>query len=107
MTRVTLKAVNDELARMGHTARLAKGSGYFYFQFGEAADWLDRTVDTATVSGRGVKEWIDEFLRLKKLNEQIMQPAKKARPEAPPNTSPRGRSRPRAARRPTPARPEE
>jgi hypothetical protein len=33
-----LKAVNDELARLGYTARLAKGSGYFYFQFGESVD---------------------------------------------------------------------
>jgi hypothetical protein len=33
-TRVTLKAINDELARLGNTARLAKASGYFYFQFG-------------------------------------------------------------------------
>ena len=28
--RVTLKVVNDELARRGHHARLEKGSGYFY-----------------------------------------------------------------------------
>jgi hypothetical protein len=28
--RVTLKAVNDELARRGHHARLEKASGYFY-----------------------------------------------------------------------------
>ena len=31
MARVTLKAVNDELARCGHHARLEKASGYFYF----------------------------------------------------------------------------
>lgn len=47
--RVTLKAVNDELARLGYRARLAKGGGYFYFQFGEAVDWLDRTVIVPTI----------------------------------------------------------
>lgn len=71
-TRVTLKAINDELARLGYMARLAKGDGYFYFQFGEAANWLDRTVDAKTVSSRTVEEWIGEFRRLQKLNEQIL-----------------------------------
>ena len=69
--RVTLKTINDELAKLGCTARLAKASGYFYFQFGEAADWLDRTVNVPTVSSRTLPEWIEEFRRLKKLNEQI------------------------------------
>ena len=54
------------------------GSSYFYFQFGEASDWLDRTVDTKPVSSRTVKEGIDEFRRLKKLNQQIIgKPAQK------------------------------
>jgi hypothetical protein len=69
--RITLKAVNDELARLGSTARLAKAGGYFYFQFGEAADWLDRTVAGERVSSRTVQQWVEEFRRLKKLNEQI------------------------------------
>jgi hypothetical protein len=71
-TRVTLQSVNKELARLGHTARLSKGGGYFYFHFGEAANWLDRTVQAKTISSRTVDEWIDEFRRLKELNEQIM-----------------------------------
>jgi len=37
--RVTLNAINNELARLGYTARLAKADGYFYFHFGEA-NWL-------------------------------------------------------------------
>jgi hypothetical protein len=77
-TRVTLKSVNNELARLGHTARLAKGGGYFYFRFGEATDWLDRTVDAKTISSRTVNEWVNEFRRLKELNEQI---ARKAMPK--------------------------
>jgi hypothetical protein len=35
--RITVKAVNDELARLGHNARLEKASGYFYFWMGEAS----------------------------------------------------------------------
>jgi hypothetical protein len=79
--RVTLKAINDELARLGYRARLAKASGYFYFQFGEAADWLDRTVNVPTVSSRTVPEWVDEFHRLEKLNRQLLaKPAAKRAP---------------------------
>lgn len=71
-TRVTLKAINDELTRLGYTARLAKANGYFYFQFGEAVDWLDRTLNVATLSSRMPEEWTEEFRRLKNLNDQIM-----------------------------------
>ena len=70
--RITLKAVNDELARLGYTARLAKGDRYFYFHFGEAADWIDRTVDAPTINSRTLEQWIGEFHRLKKLNAEIM-----------------------------------
>jgi hypothetical protein len=41
---LTLKAINAELAKRGHHVRLEKGSDYFYFWTGDAADWLDRTV---------------------------------------------------------------
>jgi len=30
--RVTLKAINDELTKRGHNARLEKASGYFFKQ---------------------------------------------------------------------------
>jgi hypothetical protein len=70
--RITLKTINAEMARLGFTARLAKGDRYFYFHFGEAADWIDRTVDTATVNSRTLNEWIGEFRRLHTLNAQIM-----------------------------------
>jgi hypothetical protein len=73
--RITLKAINDELGRLGYATRLAKASGYFYFQSGEAADWLDRTVNVSTVSSRTLAAWIEEFQRLKKLNEEIIRPA--------------------------------
>lgn len=38
----------------------------------EAADWLDRTVNVTTLRNRTLPEWIDEFRRLKRLNEEIM-----------------------------------
>jgi hypothetical protein len=71
-----LKVINDELARLGFAARLAKGDGYFYFTEGEAADWLDKTVKARTINSLTLKEWVAEFRRLKELNEQIMRSVK-------------------------------
>lgn len=48
--RLTLKALNAELARRGHIVRLENGGGYFYFFGGEAAAWLDRTIQVPKVS---------------------------------------------------------
>ena len=82
--RVTLKAINDELARRGHHARLEKASGYFYFFGGEATDWLDRTVRVTTVNALTLEQWVAEFKRLKNVNQQISGLAKaerKARPK--------------------------
>jgi len=56
MAALTLKAINDELARRGHSARLEKASGYFYFLGGEAADWLDRTVGVRTINSLTLKQ---------------------------------------------------
>ena len=53
--RTTL-GVNQELGKREYTARLAKASGYFYFRFGEAADWLDRTVQVERISDKSVDE---------------------------------------------------
>jgi hypothetical protein len=89
--RVTLKAVNDELARLGYTAQLAKVGGYFYFQFGEAEDWLDRTIAAPKISSYSRKEWIEEFRRLRKLNQELM-----AKPRRLAKTAPKGRPRDRA-----------
>jgi hypothetical protein len=75
--RLTLKSINEELAQKGHTARLAKGDRHFYFQFGEAEDWLDRTVRVPTVSSLTLQQWLDEYQRLKKLNAEIVRIKKK------------------------------
>lgn len=74
-SQLTLKTINAELARRGHQVLLAKGDGYFYFWSGEAADWLDRTVRVRTIHSLTLKEWVEEYLRLKDLNQQILRTA--------------------------------
>ena len=92
--RLTVKAINKELAKRGSGARLEKGDGYFYFSGGEAADWLDRTVNAHSLGSLSLDQWMAEFDRLKELNKEILRPpAKKessetARPAA---KGPRGK----------------
>lgn len=76
-SRVTLKAVNDELVRRGHHARLEKAAGYFYFWSEDAADWIDRTVRVDKISALTLEQWVGEYLRLKKLNGKLMATAKR------------------------------
>jgi len=73
-SRVTLKIVNQELAKQGHNARLEKGDGYFYFRTGEAAGWLDRTVRVPTLGSLTLGQWLDAFRSLKKKNAELWKP---------------------------------
>jgi len=77
--RVTLKSVNEELARLGHNVELVKGGGYFFFRGGEADDWIDRAVQVPTISSLTLEQWIGEYNRLKAVNEQFT----KATPQLP------------------------
>lgn len=70
--RLTVKAINVELAKRGSGARLEKGNGYFYFAGAEAEDWLDRTVHAHSLASLSLEEWIAEFERLKKVNSAIL-----------------------------------
>jgi hypothetical protein len=70
--RVTLKAIDDELRRLGHDVHIEKGDGYFYFWKGEANNWVDRTVNVSKVSSLTLEQWIGEFNRLKKLNDEML-----------------------------------
>ena len=70
--RLHVKTINDELARLGYSAVLVKATGYFYFDGGETKEWLDRTVGVRTINSLTLKQWIEEFRRLKALNQQIM-----------------------------------
>ena len=78
--RVTIKTINDELAKKGLTAELKKGDGYFYFEGGETRDWINRIVPAKTVGSHSLDEWMREFERLKKINQDLFKPsrAKKA-----------------------------
>ena len=90
--RLTLKFINEELAKRGSSARLEKGDGYFHFSGGEAADWLDRTVNAHSLSSLSLDQWMAEFDRLKKLNKDILRaPAQKesVEPERPASKRPR------------------
>jgi hypothetical protein len=73
---LTLKAINAELAKRGHTALLENGGGYFYFFGGEAAAWLDRTVRVPKVSSLTLEQWVEEVGKLKKLNAEVFGSAK-------------------------------
>lgn len=79
MPQLSLKTVNDELARLGRAERLAKGDNYFYFTGGAAEDWLDRSVGVRTLNTLTLKEWIAEFKRLQSLNDQIIGTVEKGR----------------------------
>jgi hypothetical protein len=70
--RVTLKTVNDALAKRGIDARLMKASGYFYFDSGDAASWIDKTVYTPTVGSRTLEQWLEEYERLEKVNRDLL-----------------------------------
>ena len=77
-TRITLKAVNEELVRRGHHARLEKGSGYFYFWSEDSAHWIDRTVPVATLNSLTLDQWVSQYLWLKKVNAEMTKPRRKA-----------------------------
>jgi hypothetical protein len=70
--RLTLKAINDELRRLGRDVHLEKGDGYFYFWKGDANTWLDRTVNVPKVSSLTLEQWIAEYDRLKKVNGEML-----------------------------------
>lgn len=69
---ITLKKINDELARLGHHEKLEKGDGYFYFWSGEAENWLDRTVKVPTLNRLTLDDWMEEHRKLKSLHDKIV-----------------------------------
>jgi hypothetical protein len=70
--RLTAKAVTAELHRLGHEARLESGDGYFYFLGLEPATCLDKTIRVPKMSSLTLEQWVAEYVRLKKLNEEIL-----------------------------------
>jgi len=80
--RVTLKAVNENLAGMGAKTELTKGAGYFLFRGGEAEEWIDRTVRVPTIGSLTLEQWVNEYKRLKILNDDLMKTANRESPPA-------------------------
>ena len=80
--RVTLKAIHDELRSLGHEAHIEKGDGYFYFWGKEPNEWLDKTVRVPTLSSLTLEQWVDEFVRLEKLNKELLSGRGKPAPPA-------------------------
>jgi hypothetical protein len=70
--RLTQKSITAELHRLGHEARLESGDGHFYFLDLEPASWLDKTVKVPNVSSLSLEQWVAEYERLKRLNEEIL-----------------------------------
>jgi len=70
--RISLKAINSELERLGCDAVLARGDGYFYVWGGEAADWLDRTVRVPTLQSLKLEQWIEQFRLLREKNQDLL-----------------------------------
>jgi hypothetical protein len=75
--RLTLKAVNEELARRGHHARLEKGDGYFYFWSEDSTGWIDRTVRVPTLKSLTLDQWVGQYLWLKRVNAEMTKPHRK------------------------------
>ena len=67
--RLTTELVNQEFEKAGIRAALVKATGYFYFEGPAVRDWLDRTVGVRNISAFTIKEWFEEFDRLKTRNQ--------------------------------------
>jgi hypothetical protein len=70
MALLTLKAINRELTPVRAQYAAGEGCRYFSFNGGEATDWLDRTVGARTVNGLTLKQWMQEFVRLMKVDAE-------------------------------------
>jgi len=78
--RISLKAINSELERLGCDAVLARGDGYFYVWGGEAADWLDHTVRVPTLQSLTLEQWIEQFRLLREKNQDLLTGKLRTRP---------------------------
>jgi hypothetical protein len=91
--RVTIQSINDALAPLAKNVHLTKGDGYFYFDGGEAADWLDKTVTVPTLSSVTLEQWLTEYRRLAKLNRELLSTRGASNADGAPRSSTRRRSK--------------
>ena len=69
--RVTRKMVNDKLRERGRDESLRPGDGHFYFGGGEAVNWLANSVQVERLSDLTLKQWLNEFEKLRKLDKKL------------------------------------
>jgi hypothetical protein len=69
--RVTRKMINDALRERGRDESLRPGNGYFYFGGGEAVNWLANSVQEERLSDLTLKQWLDEFEKLRKIDKKL------------------------------------
>ena len=104
MARVTVPAVNTELAQRGIQAILYKERGYFMFRGPDVTEWLNRTVQADKVSDLSMEQWLAAYDDLKRQNAAILKKTpsprrgqtRKATPPAPrgPKAAPSSKSSP-------------
>jgi hypothetical protein len=71
--RLTLRTVNNELAKRGIQAEVRKGDAeYFYFWGGDTGEWWDRTVQVPNISSLSLDQWVEAYHDLKRKNAHIM-----------------------------------
>jgi hypothetical protein len=69
--RVTRKMINDKLRERRRDESLRPGGGYFYFDGGEAVNWLTNSVRVQRVSDLTLEQWLQEFDKLLKLDKKL------------------------------------
>ena len=73
--RVTMRAVNQELAKRDIQATLGNGGGYFFFRGPDVNTWLARTVQVSKISDLTLDGWLQAFRDLKRKNQEIVRSA--------------------------------
>lgn len=61
MPRVTIKKVNEAIKKLGGSAELVKGEGYFYFAGGDCEEWNSTGVYVYTINELSLERWIEEW----------------------------------------------
>jgi len=70
--RLTLKAINEELAKRRVAPDWQRAMAISIFPAERQSDWLDKTVNAPSLRSLSLEQWIAEFERLTKLNDEIL-----------------------------------
>lgn len=61
MPRLTIAAINAEIAKRGGKEILIKGNGYFYFWEGDAPEWHSSSVYVFRLNDLTLDQWIADW----------------------------------------------